>query len=1046
MYTYRVPAPYLPKEPRHLFVTVLMLSPGPGVDLRLYRRYKLIAIIGDCRFLDEEEYDKSPNCKSAMVVGRTEVLCVCKVDVSTTQQRPVSIVPLVTTPTTPKVQLREKFKPHKTLEKRLFQLPTLTTVKNCTLAQRTYFHRLLQREYPLDNITTAELLAVQIMQAENVLNNQTLYWTCNAFAPIDEDRVILEKAKLRSLSIRRLEEILLKHYQACPLVAAGTVLAMQGPAIEVDYRVHEAAVDTLRKSVRVLTRLPTKTRREMQELPSIIRSVLKGESLILAHRGSVETREQVCNLSSEAMGVMDDTVNLVVQTHQGAGGDRAVYMANGISLWYSRVDVGQMRRKSMLYVKPRIMLSYDKAIYAYSKSLSVVVTVYQKNPFHCAMTIGPITTDLVRPYIRDEATGMRIRGTTDKRRTMKVALQPDVSHGDDTMAKLTASTMMIVKFKLPKSDGAIVVKIHPEFIKYFFMAFVHTGSEPSTRDLTQSQMYVLDPLASFVVVIPEEYKAREGDEMYVTFVPLVERSVKALNFKDVKYPFWHRSDMSIWYSVSAMHWYCVNKSPDGTNIGPNDGCVFSNVSRLGEIICECHQNATAIAGTSTKVAFTTHLKPLENVSSETGGPGEKEEPNFYFLQYLIPILLAALWVNFVVLFYWTMKIAEIDEQTGATAVAPENKPGNKEVYVLIFQTSYVQYAETTAKIQVELHGTEGTSGKFTLRDPRCNPYFLLAGSTNGLLLTTAQTLGNIIVLSIFSDSEGTRPSWSVYKVDVFHEGTTEKFLFVVDKWLRFQDQDHADILPFVEGHGKKMSIMFQLTFPRVFRLCHLLVSVFAWPSGSRYTRLQRLVTILFLGVLTMFMAMVLRGFHPTQGEDEPGFAKEAERGCIIAAVVFLAGVILQILFTFSKQLPPEKVRLASRDSHAEATKTARVLTTDRFTYYTRNPDIKITYKMPEYRDESTAAVSKDARSLSLADERVEEGVLPTPFLYIGLLVALVLSVVLSGFMVPIGLKYTYNANVSWFKSLIIAILLNNIVIDVIKSVGVAGYVASRKKK
>ncbi|KAL1439057.1 hypothetical protein MTO96_047518 [Rhipicephalus appendiculatus] len=296
MYTYRVPAPYLPKEPRHLFVTVLMLSPGPGVDLRLYRRYKLIAIIGDCRFLDEEEYIACsacvtprrrkcacvfPRAQSAMVVGRTEVLCVCKVDVSTTQQRPVSIVPLVTTPTTPKVQLREKFKPRKTLERRLFQLPTLTTIKNCTLAQRTYFHRLLQREYPLDNITTAELLAVQIMQAENVLNNQTLYWTCNAFAPIDEDRVILEKAKRSSP----------KHYQACPLVAAGTVLAMQGPAIEVDYRVHEAAVDTLRKSVRVLTSLPTKTRRGMQELPSFIRSVLKGESLILAHRGSVETRE-----------------------------------------------------------------------------------------------------------------------------------------------------------------------------------------------------------------------------------------------------------------------------------------------------------------------------------------------------------------------------------------------------------------------------------------------------------------------------------------------------------------------------------------------------------------------------------------------------------------------------------------------------------------------------------------------------------------------------------------------------------------------------------
>ncbi|KAK8769750.1 hypothetical protein V5799_013780 [Amblyomma americanum] len=398
---------------------------------------------------------------------------------------------------------------------------------------------------------------------------------------------------------------------------------------------------------------------------------------------------------------------------------------------------------------------------------------------------------------------------------------------------------------------------------------------------------------------------------------------------------------------------------------------FSNVSRLGEIICECHQNATAIAGMSTKVSFTTHLKPLENVSTEAGGRGEKQEPNFYFLQYLIPILLAALWVNFVVLFYWTMKIAEIDEQTVRVTAecAIFRNDAQLELYANLSavlrseRAPRAQYAETTAKIQVELHGTEGTSGKFTLRDPRCNPYFLLAGSTNGLLLTTAQTLGNIIVLSIFSDSEGTRPSWHLKKVDVFHEGTPEKFLFVVDKWLRFQDQDHADILPFVEGHGKKLSIMFQLTFPR-----------------------------------------------------------------------------------FSKQMPPEKVRLASRDSHAEAAKTARVLTSTRYTHYTRNPEIKISYEMPEYRDESAAAISKDARSLSLAEERVEEGILPTPFLYIGLLVALVLSVVLSGFMVPIGLKYTYNANVSWFKTLIIAILLNNIVIDVVKSVGVAGYVASRKKK
>lgn len=63
MYTYRVPSAYLPVDSRHLFITVLMVSPGEGVDLKMYRRYKLVAIIGDCRFFDEEEVDKSPSCK-----------------------------------------------------------------------------------------------------------------------------------------------------------------------------------------------------------------------------------------------------------------------------------------------------------------------------------------------------------------------------------------------------------------------------------------------------------------------------------------------------------------------------------------------------------------------------------------------------------------------------------------------------------------------------------------------------------------------------------------------------------------------------------------------------------------------------------------------------------------------------------------------------------------------------------------------------------------------------------------------------------------------
>ncbi|KAG0429114.1 hypothetical protein HPB47_023956 [Ixodes persulcatus] len=786
MYTYRVPAAYLPTDARHLFITVLMVHPGTGVDLNVYRRYKLVTIIGECRFLDEEEVDKSPNCK-----------------------------------------------------------PVLKPVENCTMAQRTNFHRLLQREFPLEDIATAERLAVQIMQVESVLNNQTLYWTCNAFMPVDEDRVILEKSKLRSLSIRRLEEILSKHYQATPLVAAGTVMAMLGPSVEINFKVHEAAVETLHKSVEVLSKLPTKTRRTLREMPGVIRSVLKGQSLILAYRGSVETREQLCKLSTSALSVMDNTVELVMQTQRGVEGP-ASFLSDGVSLWHSKVGVEALRKRRRYYVKPRLMLVYDEALYGFSKTLSVVVTVYRKNPFHCGSGLKFVSTDVVKPYIRDDATGMRIRGTPDHPRTLQVALAPDNANFEDTTSQLKASVMLIVKFKVPMEDGSVVVKLNPEFIKYFFM--------------------------------------------------------------------------------------------------------MANVSTLGEIMCECQETGggdAAIAARSHPVDFTTNLKPLVNVSSEKGGKKDGKKLNFYFIEHLIPILLAALWVNFAVLFYWTMKIAEIDEQT---------------------------YAETTAKIQVELHGTEGTSGRFTLRDPRCNPYFLLAGSSNGLLLTTAQTLGNIIVLSIFSDSEGTRPSWML-------------------------------------------------------RLCHLLYSVFAWPSGSRFSRIHRLVTILFLGVISMFLVMLFQGFDPSRRTVPISWITIIEVACLTAIIVFIAGVVLQIIFT-----------------QADASRSARLLTTTKYTEYTRNPEIKIAYEVPEYRDESAVAGDKDQRSASLYEDRVEEGILPSPLLYAALLVALVVSLVLSAFMVPMGLRYGYEANVAWFQSLILAIFLNNVIIDVLKSIGVTGYVATRKKK
>lgn len=103
---------------------------------------------------------------------------------------------------------------------------------------------------------------------------------------------------------------------------------------------------------------------------------------------------------------------------------------------------------------------------------------------------------------------------------------------------------------------------------------MQAGKEPHTKDLTLDKMYILHPLSSFVVIMPDQYRLNEGEDMYVTFVPLVESSVKALGLKNVKYPFWHRSDMSIWFSISVTCWTCVKQSDSGNGYSAQD-CVVS---------------------------------------------------------------------------------------------------------------------------------------------------------------------------------------------------------------------------------------------------------------------------------------------------------------------------------------------------------------------------------------------------------------------------------------------------------------------------------------
>ncbi|XP_064458937.1 uncharacterized protein LOC135369255 [Ornithodoros turicata] len=165
---------------------------------------------------------------------------------------------------------------------------------------------------------------------------------------------------------------------------------------------------------------------------------------------------------------------------------------------------------------------------------------------------------------------------------------------------------------------------------------------------------------------------------------------------------------------------------------------------------------------------------------------------------------------FIVLLCWCKRLAKFDTQCSATGIPPEVKPGNEEGFLLVFETSYLQ---SNCRLKVQLHGTNGVSDIYTVRDPKCNPEFLAPGSYNGLIITTPSTLGQIKFLRLMREGP-TQHSWYLKKVDLFFKGKNKKLLFEVDNWLTFQDQDHEDVFPLEMSQRKVFKIMFGLNFPR----------------------------------------------------------------------------------------------------------------------------------------------------------------------------------------------------------------------------------------
>lgn len=156
-----------------------------------------------------------------------------------------------------------------------------------------------------------------------------------------------------------------------------------------------------------------------------------------------------------------------------------------------------------------------------------------------------------------------------------------------------------------------------------------------------------------------------------------------------------------------------------------------------------------------------------------------------------------------------------------------------------------------------LVGEEGQSNPIALTDEK--KVLFTRGSANEFLLLLPENLGKLLYLKIWHDLSGIDSSWYLSYVIIRNTQTSERYIFVCDRWLALEKGDGSVSRVLQVSDAKELTsfgILFRTKTSKDIFDGHLWISVVAKPSNSEFTRVQRLtccMSILFSAMITNAM-------------------------------------------------------------------------------------------------------------------------------------------------------------------------------------------------
>ncbi|CAH1796902.1 unnamed protein product [Owenia fusiformis] len=207
-----------------------------------------------------------------------------------------------------------------------------------------------------------------------------------------------------------------------------------------------------------------------------------------------------------------------------------------------------------------------------------------------------------------------------------------------------------------------------------------------------------------------------------------------------------------------------------------------------------------------------------------------------------------------ILLIWARRADKKDiEQLGLTPLA-DNNPSHNYYYEMYVFTGLRKNAGTKSRVQFFLSGENDETEVRTLSDDK-RP-ILRRGGTDGFLLSTERSLGDLLFCRIWHDNsgEGMYASWYLKYILINDVQTQKKYYFISNSWFAVEEGDgKLDRLLPIAGREQKVdpSHIVPHNVQKNMADDHLWFSVIARPPKSRFTRVQRVSSCFSLMLCTM---------------------------------------------------------------------------------------------------------------------------------------------------------------------------------------------------